>query len=380
MILGHCHRCDFTFWAAAVYPDRMRGRGSRSYRSAVRAITRQVLHAHEDMSAAPFAHLPDLLAEFGVDCDTMLRRAGIGRVALGSPEARLTIEQVGRLALVCEEATGCPHFGLLLGQRGGATAAGPAAEFLGHAETVGRALHMFVAHLHVHDRGGAAGLWLIGQRRARLAYVIYHLGTPGAAHIYDGSLAILTAIMRQLRGPAWSPSAVLLPRARPSNLAPYREAFRAPLRFDAAVAAIEFPAADLEQRVAGASVGEQGRLRALVAASEAVTAKSMADAVLRTITRMVFTSRPTADSVAIAVGMSRRRLHERLAAEGTTYSDLLADVRHEIARQLLVDTRLPAAAIAATLHYASPGAFSRAFKEWTGTTPRALRATAGRRR
>lgn len=358
----------------------MRERVPRNYRATVKAITRRALHAREDMSAAPFAHLPDLLAEFGVDSDAVLRRAGIGRLALGSPDARLTIDQVGRLAVVCEEATGCPHIGLLLGQRAGTAAAGLAGEFLGHAETVGRALRMFVAHLHVHDRGAAAALWLMAQHRARLAYVIYHPGTPGAAHIYDAALAILTGIMRQLRGPSWSPLAILLPRVRPANLAPYRAAFRAPLRFDAPLAAIEFPGADLDQRLAGASAGEQVRLQALLAESDAADAKSMTDAVLRTLTRMVFASRPSADRVAMAVGMTRRRLHERLGTEGTRYSDLLADVRCEIARQLLVETRLPAGDVAATLHYSSPGAFSRAFKEWTGTTPRELRATAGRRR
>ena len=358
----------------------MSGAGPRSYRSTVRDITRQALHAREDMSAAPFAHLPALLEEFGVDCDTMLRRAGIGRVTLGSPEMRLTIDQVGRLAVVCEEATGCPHFGLLLGQRGGATAAGLAAEFLGHADTVGRALRMFVAHMHVHDRGGAAALWLMAQHRAHLAYLIYHPGTPGAAHIYDAALAILTGIMRQLRGRSWSPTAVLLPRARPANLAPYRAVFRAPLRFDSAVAAIELPSADLEMPLAGATIARQARLQALLAESDAVAARSVTDAVLRTITRMLFASRPSADRVAMAVGLTRRRLHERLASEGTTYSDLLADVRCEIARQLLVETRLPAGDVAATLHYSSPGAFSRAFKEWTGTTPRALRAAVSRRR
>jgi AraC-like DNA-binding protein len=358
----------------------MRGPGPKRYRSSVEAIARRALHAREDMSAAPFAHLPDLLAEFGVECDAVLRRAGIGGVALGSPGSRLKIDEVGRLAVVCEEATGCPHIGLLLGQRAGTAAAGLAGEFLGHAETVGRALRMFVAHLHVHDRGAAATLWLMAQRRARLAYVIYHPGTPGAAHIYDAALAIMAGIMRQLRGPSWSPIAVLLPRTRPANLTPYRAAFRAPLRFDAPLAAIEFAAADLDQRVAGARAGGPVRLQALLAHSNAPNANSMTDAVLRTLTRMVFASRPSADRVAMAVGMTRRRLHERLAAEGTRYSDLLADVRCEIARQLLLETRLPAGDVAATLHYSSPGAFSRAFKEWTGTTPRALRSTASRRR
>lgn len=345
--------------------------------SSLRAIARRALHAHEDMSAAPFAHLPELLAEFGVDCDAVLRKAGISHVPLGDPYARLDIDEVGRLAMVCEEATGCPHIGLLLGQRAGTTATGLASEFLSHAETVGQALRMFVAHLHIHDRGAVAALWLTTQRRARLAYVIYHPGTPGAAHIMDASLAVMVAILRQLRGPSWSPTTVLLPRVRPANVAPYRAALGSALRFDAPVAAIEFPAADLERPVAGAGTDEHGRLEALLAATEAANPTSTTDAVLRALARMVPAMRPSGERVAKAVGMSRRRLHERLAAEGTRYSELLADVRCEIARQLLEGTRLPAADIAATLHYSSPGSFSRAFKDWTGRTPRSVRAAAG---
>ncbi len=39
---------------------------------------------------------------------------------------------------------------------------------------------------------------------------------------------------------------------------------------------------------------------------------------------------------------------------------------------------MPIGEIAATLHYSRPGAFSRAFKGWTGKTPRQWRAAAGR--
>ncbi len=341
----------------------------------MRAIARRALHAGEDMSAAPFAHLPSLLREFGVDCGEALQRAGVGDVPLGDPCARLTIDQVGRLIVTCEEMTGCAHIGLLLGRRAGVTATGMAGEFLRHAGTVEEALRMFVAHMHIHDRGAVAALWLMSQRRARLAYVIYHPGTPGAAHITDASLTILVAIMRQLCGPSWLPTTVLLPRARPASLAPYRAAFRAPLRFDAPVAAIEFPATDLDRQVVGSSADELVRRLARPSSSGAASAT---DAVLRTLARLVPASRPSVERVATAVGVSQRRLHERLAAEGTRYSDLLADVRCEIARQLLEDTHLPAGDIAATLHYSSPGAFSRAFKEWTGETPRSVRAIARR--
>jgi AraC-like DNA-binding protein len=128
--------------------------------------------------------------------------------------------------------------------------------------------------------------------------------------------------------------------------------------------------------LAGVAADRHRRLEALLAATEAVSPTTMTDAVLRTLARMVPAMRPSGERVARAVGMPRRRLHERLVAEGTRYSELLADVRCELARQLLEDTRLPASEIAATLHYSSPGAFSRAFKDWTGRTPRSVRAAA----
>jgi AraC-like DNA-binding protein len=44
-----------------------------------------------------------------------------------------------------------------------------------------------------------------------------------------------------------------------------------------------------------------------------------------------------------------------------------------VAQQLLSDTRLAAAEIAAILGYSNPGAFSRAFRGWSGSTPRRWR-------
>ena len=74
--------------------------------------------------------------------------------------------------------------------------------------------------------------------------------------------------------------------------------------------------------------------------------------------------------------MQPRRLRERLEAEGSSVKGLLEDLRYELARQLLEESRLPIGEIAATLQYSKPGAFSRAFKGWTGRTPRQWRQTA----
>ncbi|HME69213.1 MAG TPA: AraC family transcriptional regulator [Myxococcota bacterium] len=90
---------------------------------------------------------------------------------------------------------------------------------------------------------------------------------------------------------------------------------------------------------------------------------------------------PSVDQVARALGLSHRTLNRRLAAEGTSVKVLLEDVRCELGRQLLEETRMPLSEIAKTLQYSEPSAFSRAFKGWTGsTTPSECSAKAMRER
>ena len=84
----------------------------------------------------------------------------------------------------------------------------------------------------------------------------------------------------------------------------------------------------------------------------------------------------TQEEVGELLGMSGRTLRRRLADEGTTVTAILDETRTELARQLIVDTRMPIHEIAQTLHYTKPGAFSRAYLGWTGITPLSARRAA----
>lgn len=357
---------------------RQPGRLVPARRLPLRELARAALHTHEDMSAAPLTRLPALLSDLGVDPGDVLARVGIDPAQLVEPGSRVTFDQVGRLLVACVEATGCAHFGLLLGQRAGVSAPGIPAALLDHADSVGEALRAMVLHLHVHDRGAVLSLTPVERDQVRLSYLIFHAGTPAAIQITDGALAIMTVVLRQLCGAKWRPTEVLLQRHRPAQVAPYRALFQAPMRFDSPFAALVFPASDLSRRLPRAHPESRSRVERMIADIEHAQPDTATEQVVRVLARTVMTEPPSGPQVAAALGISQRRLHERLAAEGTSYSSLLADVRCEIARQLLEGTRMPAGEIATTLHYGSPGAFSRAFKAWTGVSPRELRAGMGR--
>jgi AraC-like DNA-binding protein len=74
-------------------------------------------------------------------------------------------------------------------------------------------------------------------------------------------------------------------------------------------------------------------------------------------------------SIADALHMSPRTLRRRLDDEGTTFSDLLDEVRESLARELAGDRALGLSEIAWRLGFSDLAAFSRAFKRWTGKPP-----------
>jgi AraC-like DNA-binding protein len=78
--------------------------------------------------------------------------------------------------------------------------------------------------------------------------------------------------------------------------------------------------------------------------------------------------------VAQALGMSRRVLARRLAAEGLTFTGILEEMRKDLALQYLADASLPVSRIAWLLGFREIGAFTHAFRRWTGLTPRQARA------
>ena len=64
-----------------------------------------------------------------------------------------------------------------------------------------------------------------------------------------------------------------------------------------------------------------------------------------------------------------------LSAQKTSYTDLLAETRLELAAELLADPRIEISRIATIAGFAHHCGFTRAFRQWLGMAPRQYRAT-----
>ena len=79
--------------------------------------------------AAPMATLPAVMRELGADFEPIMAAHGLSNQVFEDPEASVSYETMCGVLAACSRASGCPHIGLLVGQRGG-IALGPVG--LGH--------------------------------------------------------------------------------------------------------------------------------------------------------------------------------------------------------------------------------------------------------
>jgi AraC-like DNA-binding protein len=82
-----------------------------------------------------------------------------------------------------------------------------------------------------------------------------------------------------------------------------------------------------------------------------------------------------AGEIARQLGMSQRTFARRLSSEGPTFSELLERLRSDLANRYLADG-MPISQVAWLLGYRDIGAFSHAFKRWTGRAPSRARSQA----
>ena len=82
---------------------------------------------------------------------------------------------------------------------------------------------------------------------------------------------------------------------------------------------------------------------------------------------------PSSDQLAKLLGMSEQTLRRKLSAEGISYQQIKDNLRQDIANKLLRNAALNISDISRMLNFSEPRAFTRAYKQWSGVTPKEYR-------
>jgi AraC-like DNA-binding protein len=325
-----------------------------------------VARAPWEQRVGAYSHLPSLIRQLGGDPDAMLRAVGIARDALDDPEGRVPYADLGALLRDSADVTGCAHFGLLAGRMWRLADLGLVGEVVANCRTVGEALEALTVYQHLNSDGGLVFL-LRRSGVVDLGYAIYQPGVSGTDQIYDAVLAAIMNFMRELCGGGWRPSEVFLPHAKPAGFAHYRNLFKAHPRFDAETCALRFRACWMQHSI-GDFDAQRARTARAQAESDDRAQSGLLQQVYRALRRAMLHGKTSGDDVAQMLSMHRRALNRKLTREGTTFQNVLDDVRFEVASELLGSSHIALDDIAAALGYAGVSPFMRAFHRWTGTT------------
>ncbi len=199
----------------------------------------------------------------------------------------------------------------------------------------------------------------------------------GARLANECALAADISLLRQITGTKMTPIAVSFRHRQPKSTKHHRAFFGCPVRFDDRVNALHLSNENLQTRTRLADEGLSAFILAtLDEMKRAKTERTLPAQVHRAVTDSLPDGGHNKPQIARRLGMSERTLHRRLAEHGETFQAIASRARREAAESLLANGASSLAEVAFLTGFSDQSAFTRAFKTWTGQTPRKFRTSA----
>ena len=316
----------------------------------------------------PLMSLPSILRASGCEPQPILDNFGFKPSWFENPDQKLPYIQTSRLIEYCVEVTACKHFGLLMGMRANPSSLGIAGFMLSTAPDVNIALQALIRHLVLHDQGGVVSVVTNGKFTS-LFFAIHLSGVSASEQVYDLSISLACKIMRGLCGEDWNPTEVLLSRPPPQDQTPYRHFFKAPIRFNATESAIVFPSHWLQHKLPSADTFLFDFLERKATELHLNQGKNLIDQLRRFVRKSLITQECTANTAAQHLGIHQRTLNRRLQELGTSFRQVVNEVRYVMSQNFLANSEASNTEIALALGYTEVTTFSHSFKRWSGISP-----------
>ena len=301
-----------------------------------------------------------------IDLAPVLAEAHLSPSALTAHEARFPYRAVVDLWEAASHAASDPHFGAHVASTLPVGGFDVFDYIFSTAETVGEGLERALQYIRlVYDHSNVH--LHIDSHRARL-----YRRNPGLSTQYNEfALTLIVVRIRQSTGIDWTPERVRFEHAGVDAGGELERLFRCPIVYGAPDTELVFDPKILSVRHAR----PDSRLLAILMryADSLLTTlpkrNDLVGTVSATIARQMVKELPTLAATATAVELPERTLQRRLATRGTSHSDLVDQVRRDLALRYILDAGRSVGEIAYLLHFSDSTAFHRAFKRWTGEGP-----------
>jgi len=285
------------------------------------------------------------------------------------PDERVPIAVVHELLRGTVELTGDPDIGLKAAREISMGDYGALEYVASSAPNLGEALQIVGRYLPLVNDALRFSFRTEGERA--IVQLDSQVVLPRAAADFQSAAFHITSSYRRPRDPDVE-FEVLFTHAQPERTGEYERTF-APgkLRFGAPFNGFVFDKRHLQMPLQSADPKLHDLLRkhAEQLLAELPRAESVTQKVRDLIAQQLSGGNPSAELIARDLHMSPRTLGRKLEHEGTTFKELLDDMRRRSAMRYVGGHDLGLSEIAFLLGFSQTAAFHRAFKRWTGQTP-----------
>jgi len=223
---------------------------------------------------------------------------------------------------------------------------------------------------YVIERAGGQ-LWIIDTRR----------NANDFPELTESGFARIVCSIRRILGEQKYIRAVHVTHSAPAYHAEYERIFRVPVVFDSDRNGflVDESMLSFKPPVTPGYVSAVLSSRAEELLEKLESSKTTRAHVERLLVPAMKTGDLSMEHIASELGVSRQTLFRKLKSENVTFETVLDELRHKLAMHYLEGAKMTVSQTAHLVGFKDPAAFSRAFKRWTGSSPRAYFQTIGRR-
>lgn len=314
-------------------------------------------------------------ARYGLKVEDVMTAVGLTPELLDDVEARVSHEMYCNLWRTIADQSSDPDVGLHMAEFIRPATLDVLGYMICYSANLAEAIDRIVQYSRLMHAGSVVSFH-IQDNMARLAMAFdeEYIAIHRAYHQW--ALAGLIFICRRSTGVDMVPLSVEFQHAEPDDLSAYQRLFRSPLAFDQPYNTIALDTALLNLPLLNAdstlsAILDQCAEKALAALP---SSDRLDDRVRQALVANLRSGNATIEAVAERVKYAPRTLQRKLKEEGTSYRDLLDEVRRELSIHYLREEQIAISEIAFLLGFSGASAFYRAFKRWTGLSPGEFRA------
>jgi len=308
-----------------------------------------------------------LANRYGVAIAPLLQEALLPRTCLNDPDIMISTEAVRRLLEATAAKAGAPDFGLLLAENRQMSNLGAVALVAREEPTLRAAVLSTARYLRLHNQGMA--IRLDDGNEECILSMDFLLSGPGATRQgVELAMGVMARLLRDIHCGPPPYQLVCLVHEPPPSASTHRRVFGTEIAFNSEFNGMVFSHAELDAPLPARDPGMARQLGRHLDEMLAGKNQSVQDNVRSLSAMLMPMGHCTIERVSDHLCISRRTLHRQLAAEGTSFKQLMDDLRADLAVRFIESGNRSLSEVSDLLGFAAASGFSRWFRTRFGCT------------